>query len=199
MRPRVTRTVAALLLLVVGAWPSGADGLGSYEAAGSAHAGNGGQPVLAPQSGEILPPLLAVALRRFEPPPTPFAAGHRGIDLSVTPGQTELVAAIDGRLSTGVTVGNRYVTIESMDGSLRVTLSYLTEVLVANGTKVTAGDLVAVAGTGHGEGPVTEPHTHLSVRRPEITDPSGWAYVDPMPYMRRYLRRVRGPVTRLAL
>jgi len=159
---------------------------------------SGGLPDLAPpQPNELLPPHLDLLLRRFEQPPAPWAAGHRGVDIAVIPGSTRLRAPAAGRLTTGVTVGNRWVTIEVPTGSLRVTLSYLETVLVAHNTQVRAGEVVAIAGLGHGDGAVEGHHVHLSTRVPDVTDPSGWRYVDPMPPMRRYLRRVRGSVTQI--
>jgi murein DD-endopeptidase MepM/ murein hydrolase activator NlpD len=149
-------------------------------------------PQQPPQTDELLPPILSPLHRPFDAPPNPFAAGHRGVDLEVAPGVSELAAPISGQLTTGVVSGNRYVTIERT--GMRVTLSYLSASLVLNGAQVTAGEPVARAGTGHPEssGPS---HTHFSLRIPAVTDPSGWVYVDPMPYFRRYLRRVRSAVT----
>lgn len=158
-----------------------------------------GIPTSPPAPGEAIPPIKSVLLRPFEAPTTPWGAGHRGVDLEVEPGTSWLQAPIDGTLTTGVTVGNRYATIETQNASMRMTLSYLSSVAVANNSQVKAGDLIAVAGVGHGDGHLADPHVHFSARLPDLTDPSGWRYVDPMPYVRRYLRRVRGPVTRVTI
>lgn len=145
-----------------------------------------------PSGNELLPPILEPLTRGYEEPPNPFAAGHRGVDIEVDDGVSVLVAPAAGVVDTGVVVGNRYVTIER-GTSQRITLSYVSASLVLDGETVAAGDPVARGGTGH-DGTTTPTHVHLSVRLADITDPSGWRYVDPMPYLRRYLRRVRAPI-----
>jgi len=161
--------------------------------------GDASRPVLVsvlepstPAADELLPPILEPLTRGYEEPPTPFSAGHRGVDIEVEDGVSELRAPIGGVVDTAVVVGNRFVTIER-NATLRVTLSYLSAALVLDGATVTAGEPVARAGTGHPES-TGRAHVHLSVRVADVLDPSGWRYVDPMPYLRRYLRRVREPI-----
>lgn len=146
----------------------------------------------APAANELLPPILEPLTRRYEEPPTPFAAGHRGVDIEVDAGVSELRAPIGGVVDTAVVVGNRFVTIER-NATIRVTMSYLSAALVLDGATVSAGEVVARAGVGHPESTAAE-HVHVSVRVADVLDPSGWRYVDPMPYLRRYLRRVRAPI-----
>src|SRR5690349_8021915 len=89
-----------------GRLPSVADGGGRLPpvADGGARlppaAGSGGRawPVAGP-GGRVRP----VVERGFEPPPEPWAAGHRGVDLGAAPG-TEVVAAATGRVSFAGTV-----------------------------------------------------------------------------------------------
>ncbi|TAM90056.1 MAG: M23 family metallopeptidase [Jatrophihabitans sp.] len=55
-------------------------------------------------------------VRGFEPPPTPYAAGHRGVDLAVAPGQA-VTAAADGTVTfAGAVAGRGVVVISSGDG-----------------------------------------------------------------------------------
>ena len=57
-----------------------------------------------------------VVLHPFEPPPTPYAAGHRGVDLAVTSGQV-VFAARGGRvLFAGTVAGRGVVVISHSDG-----------------------------------------------------------------------------------
>ena len=57
-----------------------------------------------------------VVLHPFEPPPTPYAAGHRGVDLAVTSGQV-VFAARGGRvLFAGAVAGRGVVVISHSDG-----------------------------------------------------------------------------------
>lgn len=143
-----------------------------------------------PAPDELLPPTLSPVTRAYQEPPNVYSAGHRGVDLKVENGITVLTAPVGGTVDTGVVVDNRYISIEQ--SQLRVTLSYVAAALVLDGTSVRAGAAVARAGAGHpGQTPV---HVHLSVRIPDLLADGGWRYVDPMPYLRRYLRRVRTPV-----
>ena len=53
--------------------------------------------------------------RPFVPPPTPYAAGHRGVDLSVAP-HAVVVAAADGRVVfAGAVAGRGLVVLEHAD------------------------------------------------------------------------------------
>lgn len=143
-----------------------------------------------PAPNELAPPILEPVTRPYLEPPNVYSAGHRGVDLEVVNGVSLLEAPIAGVVDTGVVVDNRYVTIER--SQMRVTLSYVSAALVLDGATVQAGEPVARAGPGHpGQTPT---HVHLSVRIADLLAENGWRYVDPMPYLRRYLRRIRTPV-----
>ncbi|MFA5891648.1 MAG: M23 family metallopeptidase [Actinomycetota bacterium] len=137
---------------------------------------------------DFVRPVVGPVARHFEPPPTPYAAGHRGIDLEV-PAGTTVVAAAAGTVAFAGQVGGTYaVSIDHADG-LRTTYSYLSAVLVRAGDPVAQGAPVAVSGVGHGgEAP---PVLHFGLRR-------GSEYLDPEPILVESMRRNRWRVIRLA-
>jgi len=133
-------------------------------------------------------PVVGPIVRHFEPPPTPYAAGHRGIDLAVPVGTT-VVAANDGTVAFAGQVGGLlFVSIDHADG-LRTTYSYLSAVLVKKGQVVARGQAVARSGTGDPGG--TQPVLHLGVKR-------GEEYLDPEPMLLDGLRREPWRAIRLA-
>lgn len=96
--------------------------------------------------------------------------GHWGVDYAVPVG-TEVLAPASGQVTfAGSVAGMRSVTIEPIPG-FKVSLSYLSEVLVKKGDRVTRGERVGLAGEPHGK-----PGVHLSTR-------IGGRYVDPATQM----------------
>lgn len=132
-------------------------------------------------------PLRGDILRHFEPPPTPFAAGHRGIDIAAAAGTTVRAAAAGVVSFAGQVGGRLFVSIDHADG-LRTTYSFLDAVLVAEGESVSRGDPVARSGTGHAGS--ERPHLHFGVRR-------GDEYLDPEPLLLASIRRNLWRVVRL--
>jgi murein DD-endopeptidase MepM/ murein hydrolase activator NlpD len=140
--------------------------------------------VLTPQASssaagpDLLQPVDGPIVRHFEPPPTPYSAGHRGIDFGVPIGTT-VVAAADGTVSfAGAVGGSLFVSIDH-PGGLRTTYSFLSAVLVKKGQLVTQGQPVARSGPGAaGE----SPNLHFGLR-------SGDDYLDPEPYLLASIRR----------
>lgn len=115
-------------------------------------------------------PVDGPILRAFDAPDSPYARGHRGIDVAAARG-TPVVAPADGVVTAVGRVGsNRYVSIEV--GDALVTLSFLGSVSVRVGDAVERGVPVARSGDGHPA--VSVPHVHVSVRFDGI-------YVDPFP------------------
>ncbi|MBT2399208.1 M23 family metallopeptidase [Streptomyces sp. ISL-100] len=91
-----------------------------------------------------------LVVRAWEPPPSPYAAGHRGADLAAGPG--DLVrASSSGRVSfAGPVAGRGVLSItlpDTGDPPLRTTYEPV-RALVAKGDEVTAGQVVAVLQPG---------------------------------------------------
>ncbi|KIF04590.1 hypothetical protein PL81_17930 [Streptomyces sp. RSD-27] len=98
-----------------------------------------------------LPAPLAVA-RWWDPPPTPYAAGHRGVDLSA-PAGAEVRAVGPGRVHYAGRIAGRGVLSLTLPGGLRTTYEPVRP-LVGEGEAVTAGQVVAVLTEGaHCPGP----------------------------------------------
>jgi murein DD-endopeptidase MepM/ murein hydrolase activator NlpD len=115
-------------------------------------------------------PVVGPVLRGFDPPDSPYGAGHRGIDIAVAVGAV-VVAPDDGVVSFAGQVGGRlFVTVDHGQGWLS-TVSFLSATLVREGEAVVAGQPVAISGWGHVDAAV--PHVHLGVRQ-------DGDYVDPM-------------------
>ncbi|MFN2544310.1 MAG: murein hydrolase activator EnvC [Actinomycetota bacterium] len=126
-----------------------------------------------PPAGSWIRPVRGPVIRGFEPPPTPFSPGHRGIDVA-TPFGTPVRAPADGVVTfAGTVAGAIFVTIDHADG-YRSTSSWLAQSLVAKGQSVRAGDVVALSGHGHPE--IETAHLHFGVRL-------GDDYVDPLPLL----------------
>ncbi|MER5728516.1 M23 family metallopeptidase [Streptomyces sp. NPDC002138] len=105
-------------------------------AAGAGPTGGGGRPLPAP---------LRV-VRWWDPPPTPYAAGHRGVDLAAPVG-TEIRAVGAGRVHYAGRVAGRGVLSLTLPGGLRTTYEPVRP-LVAEGEEVTTGRPVAVLEAG---------------------------------------------------
>ncbi|MFD7782451.1 M23 family metallopeptidase [Streptomyces nojiriensis] len=92
-----------------------------------------------------LPAPLSVA-RWWDPPPTPYAAGHRGVDLSAPVG-AELRAVAAGRVHHAGPVAGRGVLSLALPNGLRTTYEPVRP-LVTEGEQVVAGQVVAVLEEG---------------------------------------------------
>jgi murein DD-endopeptidase MepM/ murein hydrolase activator NlpD len=146
------------LLIVLPAW------LGAVPAAADQPA-----PVVvalwtAPLGGD-----LAVT-RPFDPPPDPFAAGHRGVDLGGTPWSPVLAAGDGVVVFAGMVAGRPVVSIDHADG-LRTTYEPV-DPSVAAGQRVTRGSPIGTLTAGHAGCP-REACLHWGLRR-------GETYLDPM-------------------
>ena len=124
-------------------------------------------------------PVRGPIIRRFEPPPTPFAAGHRGIDMAVPPG-TPVLAANDGVVAFAGRIGfELFVSIDHADG-IRTTYSFLSVISVSRGEVVERGTPIGQSGPGHAGS--TDPHLHFGAR-------IGEEYIDPEALLLDGLRR----------
>jgi len=104
----------------------------------------------------------AVLVGHFRPPPTPYAAGDRGIDYATVPDSPVVASAAGQVVFAGPVAGTLAVTLVHPDG-LRTSYSFLATVVVRVGDQVAGGDLIATTGT----------FFHFGVR-----DPTG-RYLDP--------------------
>ncbi len=111
--------------------------------------------------------------RGFDPPASPYGAGHRGIDIAVAAGTPVLAPAAGVVSFAGRVAGQLFVSIDHGSG-LVSTSSYLSEALVAEDDTVVPGQPVARSGPGH-PGSAFE-HVHFGVRL-------GGVYVDPLDYL----------------
>ncbi|MFG2297253.1 M23 family metallopeptidase [Streptomyces sp. NPDC048603] len=93
-----------------------------------------------------LPAPLEVA-RWWDPPPTPYAAGHRGVDLAAPVG-AEVRAVGPGRVHYAGQVAGRGVLSLTLPGGLRTTFEPVRP-LVSAGEPVRAGQVVAVLDAGN--------------------------------------------------
>jgi murein DD-endopeptidase MepM/ murein hydrolase activator NlpD len=109
----------------------------------------------------------------FDPPDSPFGAGHRGIDIATRAGT--VIVAPEAALVTfsGKVGGQLFVTLDH-GGGLESTYSWLSEALVRRNDVVARGQAIATSGVGHpGKTPA---HLHLGVK---LND----AYQDPLAYL----------------
>jgi murein DD-endopeptidase MepM/ murein hydrolase activator NlpD len=112
--------------------------------------------------------------RPFEAPPHPFAAGHRGVDLTGLPGST-VAAAGDGVVAfAGMVAGRPVVSIDHA-GGLRTTYEPV-DPSVAAGRRVFRGEPIGTLTAGH-LGCAAEACLHWGLRR-------GETYLDPLLLLR---------------
>ncbi len=146
-----------------------------------------GQPAVAAGASGYLRPVKGPIIRHFEPPPTPYAAGHRGIDMAAPLGIT-VVASNDGVVTfAGPVATELFVSIDHPDG-IRTTYSFLSAVTIAKGETVARGQPIALSGPGHAGS--AQPHLHFGAR-------IGAVYIDPEPLLLDGLRRDLSQAIRL--
>lgn len=94
----------------------------------------------------VPPPIRVVA--PFRAPPTPYAAGHRGIDIEAEPGAVVVAPAAGVVSFAGPVAGRGVLAIDHGDGV--VSAIEPVEAVVIAGTTVAAGDVIGtVASGGH--------------------------------------------------
>jgi murein DD-endopeptidase MepM/ murein hydrolase activator NlpD len=113
--------------------------------------------------------------RPFDPPPHPFAAGHRGADLQGTPWTPVLAAGNGVVVFAGWVAGRPVVSIDHPSG-LRTTYEPVAS-SVAAGQTVARGSPIGTLAAGHGGCPV-EACLHWGLRR-------GETYLDPLCLLQR--------------
>lgn len=148
----------------------------------------GSPPATGTHPIDLTQPIRGPIVRHFEPPPGPYAPGHRGIDFAAPRGSV-VQAAADGVVRfAGRVGGDLFVSIEH-DGGLLTTYSFLDGALVRKGEQVRQDQPIARSGPGHpGE---EAPHLHFGLRR-------GEEYLDPEPVLLTSIRRNLWRVVHLA-
>lgn len=115
--------------------------------------------------GSYTPPVDGPIVDHFRPPPTPYAAGNRGVDFATEAGDP-VHAAADGLVVFAGQVGDSRHVVVLHDDGLRTSYSFLTGVDVHRGDRVHRGDVVGRAGHD----------LHFGVR-------AGDRYLDPEPLL----------------
>lgn len=112
----------------------------------------------------------AVVVRPFDPPPRPWLAGHRGVDLRATPSVPVRAAGAGTVVYAGVIAGRGVVSV-AHPGGLRTTYEPVTPT-VAVGDAVAAGGELGILEPGHPGCPAAA-CLHWGLRRGDV-------YLDPL-------------------
>jgi murein DD-endopeptidase MepM/ murein hydrolase activator NlpD len=112
--------------------------------------------------------------RSFEPPPGPYGAGHRGVDLAGAPGSPVRAAGDGVVVFAGMVAGRPVVSIDHA-GGLRTTYEPV-HPSVAAGQQVARGSPIGTLVPGHAGCP-RDACLHWGLRR-------GSTYLDPMLLLR---------------
>lgn len=137
---------------------------------------------------DLIAPIDGPIARHFEQPPTPYSAGHRGIDFSAPQGSS-VFAAGGGTVAFAGPVGGTIAVSIDHAGGYRTTYSYLSAATVRRGASVAQGTLVGRSGAGHsGE---DGPALHFGLKQGDI-------YLDPEPVLVASMRANLQRVIRLA-
>jgi murein DD-endopeptidase MepM/ murein hydrolase activator NlpD len=115
-----------------------------------------------------------VLTRPFDPPPSPYAAGHRGVDLAGAAGQPVLAAGAGVVVFAGLVAGRPVVSVDH-PGGLRTTYEPVAPA-VAAGQAVARGSPLGVLVAGHAGCPAAA-CLHWGLRR-------GAVYLDPLALLR---------------
>jgi murein DD-endopeptidase MepM/ murein hydrolase activator NlpD len=135
-------------------------------------------PLAAPPGGAVGPgnwtwPVVGPVINPFDPPSTPFGAGHRGIDIAVPYGTTIVAPDVATVTFAGKVGGELFVTLDH-GGGIESTYSWVSAILVHKRDVVARGQPIAISGRGHPG--ATVPHLHLGVKRNDV-------YQDPLDYL----------------
>lgn len=125
-------------------------------------------------------------VRGFAAPSTPYATGHRGIDVGAVEG-APVRAVADGVVAFAGTVVDRGVVAIDHDG-VRSSIEPV-EPTVREGETVRRGEVIGRAGSGGTHPPGV---LHLGSR---VRSGSGWAYVSPLLYLGGATRAVLLPLS----
>jgi murein DD-endopeptidase MepM/ murein hydrolase activator NlpD len=128
------------------------------------------EPVVATPLALWVRPLPGPVTRPFQPPPSPYGAGHRGVDLAAAPGTPVLSAGNGVVVFAGMVAGRPVVSIDHADG-LRTTYEPV-DPSVAAGQPVARGSPIGTLLPGH-PGCAAVACLHWGLRR-------GESYLDPL-------------------
>lgn len=182
----LTRWTAVLVVALLAVTVPAGSGSSAAVFAGAEFDGTGPSAALAAEVAPVtapvassdrwrwpLQPVPAVA-RPFEAPPSPWSAGHRGVDLHASPGQAVLAPAAGVVTFSGVVV-DRGVMVVAHPGGLRTSYEPV-RATVGVGERVVAGERIADVGPEPGH---CAPGTclHWGLRRAET-------YLDPLTTVR---------------
>jgi len=161
--------LAAVLLLVGGPVPAGRGAPGHRTAVADRAAA-----ALAPAAAVVYrAPVPGAVVRPFAPPPTPYAAGHRGVDLVAAAGAPVRAAGAGVVRFARPVAGRGVVVLAHADG---ITTEYEpVRPLVRAGQALRAGDVVGRIAGRHAGCAVS--CLHWGARR-------GAAYLDPLSLLR---------------
>ncbi|MGH2754943.1 MAG: peptidoglycan DD-metalloendopeptidase family protein [Actinomycetota bacterium] len=120
----------------------------------------------------LIPPVEGVVAVRFQAPQVDWGPGHRGIDYQVPAGAPVRAAAAGTVSFAGEVAGSLAVTVDH-PGGLATTYSILSEVYVAAGDRVGAGEPIGGVGGSH---PGADSGLHFGVKLEG-------RYVDPESYL----------------
>ncbi|QXG76891.1 M23 family metallopeptidase [Modestobacter sp. L9-4] len=112
--------------------------------------------------------------RPFVPPPSPYAPGHRGVDLAAVPGRPVLAAVAGVVVFAGLVAGRPVVSVDH-PGGLRTTYEPVVP-SVAAGQAVGLGTPLGELTAGHAGCPA-DACLHWGLRR-------GGTYLDPLSLLR---------------
>ncbi|WP_236750599.1 M23 family metallopeptidase [Actinoalloteichus hymeniacidonis] len=118
--------------------------------------------------GSPVSPLVVV--RPFDPPPTPYGRGHRGVDLGITPGASIHAAGAGVVRHAGPVAGRSVVSIQHRSGL--ITTYEPVQPVVTVGSAVRRGETIGNGMAGH-PGCPAEACVHWGARSQSV-------YLDPL-------------------
>ncbi len=86
-------------------------------------------------------PISGPVVRHFQPPACERCAGHRGVTLQTSPGNT-VRATTNGIVEFAGSVGGTLYVVQRISPSVRVTYGGLATLATADGAQLAAGDVV---------------------------------------------------------
>ena len=128
-------------MVAAGPVPRIGDGLGGGQPTGARGLTTGDQGYVAPVTGAMR------VVRGFEPPPSPYSAGHRGVDLATSTGEP-IRAAGPGTVSFAGQVAGRGVLVIAHPDGVRTEYEPVAPT-VRPGDQVRSGQPVAIVTGAH--------------------------------------------------